>query len=99
MRKLGGWQPNHSHPKLVRSTMSLADMGIVLSAWEMTCAASNFQYKARAPENSLLYETVRDYFPAFMELCSQDGKGLPAYIVREFEDFLRCGQLYYGFTR
>jgi ribosomal protein S27E len=47
----------------------------------------------------LLYPIVREYWPEFQaELASQD-KYLPAYVIKEFDENLKCGRLEHGFLR
>ncbi len=43
----------------------------------------------------MLYQTVAERWPAFLERAEQHG-GLPRFVVREFEEYLRCGQLKHG---
>jgi hypothetical protein len=52
-------------------------------------------YARRRPEESVLYETVAARWPAFRERMEQSG-GLPKFVVREFEEFLKCGILEEG---
>jgi ribosomal protein S27E len=47
----------------------------------------------------LLYQVIEEYWPEFQaELASQD-KYLPAYVIQEFEAYLKCGRLEHGFLR
>ena len=57
------------------------------------------QYKRHRPENTLLYQLVEQYYPDFKETLSEQGKHLPTFVEREFDEFLRCGRLEYGFLR
>ena len=57
------------------------------------------QYKRHRPENTLLYQLVERYYPDFKEALSQQGKHLPTFVEREFDEFLRCGRLEHGFLR
>ena len=57
-------------------------------------------YQRHRPEQTLLYRLVEEYYPAFTTyLAEQQGKELPGYVQREFEDCLKCGQLEQGFLR
>ncbi|MBK7583359.1 MAG: transposase zinc-binding domain-containing protein [Myxococcales bacterium] len=47
------------------------------------------------PESTLLYQTVAEHWPAFLERADEHG-GLPRFVVKEFEAYLRCGQLEHG---
>ncbi|WP_407066007.1 IS91 family transposase, partial [Escherichia coli] len=42
---------------------------------------------------------VDEYYPAFAALMAEQGKELPGYVQREFEEFLQCGRLEHGFLR
>jgi len=55
-----------------------------------------YSYLRRRPEESVLYQAVQEHWETFR---SQTEEGLPAYVVREFESFLRCGFLAHGFLR
>jgi ribosomal protein S27E len=57
------------------------------------------QYKRHRPENTLLYQLVERHYPEFKETLSQQGKHLPKFVEREFDDFLRCGRLENEFFR
>ena len=52
-------------------------------------------YRCRAPEESVLYQTVAEHWPAFVERADEAG-GLPRFVKREFQEYLRCGILEYG---
>ena len=56
-------------------------------------------YKRHRPENTLLYQLVERHYPEFKETLSQQGKQLPKFVEREFNEFLRCGRLEHGFLR
>jgi ribosomal protein S27E len=57
------------------------------------------KYKRHRPENTLLYQLVERYYPEFTTNLAEQGKYLPKYVEREFDEFLRCGRLEYGFLR
>ena len=56
-------------------------------------------YKRHRPEQTLLYQLVERHYPEFQKQLSQKGKSLPLHVVKEFEEFLRCGRLEHGFLR
>lgn len=56
-------------------------------------------YTRLRPEQTLLYQIVEHYYPAFSALRAAQDRALPAYVQREFEDFLKCGRLEHGFLR
>ena len=56
-------------------------------------------YIRHRPETTLLYQIVQEYWPEFQaELASHD-KYLPAYVTKEFDEYLKCGRLEHGFLR
>lgn len=42
---------------------------------------------------------VERHYPAFAAELSAHGRALPAYVQREFEDYLKCGRLEHGFLK
>ncbi len=66
---------------------------------QSACAVVNTQradgYVRRRPEESVLYQTVAKHWPALREELEEAG-GLPRFVVREFEEYLRCGILEEG---
>jgi hypothetical protein len=59
----------------------------------------NTAYEQHQPEQTLLYQLVEAHFPALVEQLAQQGKSLPDHVHREFEAYLKCGRLEYGFLR
>ena len=57
------------------------------------------EYARRRPEATLLYRLVEQHYPAFEVRLAAEGRALPRYVAREFEDFLACGRLEHGFLR
>ena len=57
------------------------------------------RYQRHRPEQTLLYQIVDEYYPAFAAHLAEQGRGLPGYVQREFEDYLKCGRLEHGFLR
>ena len=62
-------------------------------------AGNAVYYERHRPEQTLLYPIVAEYYPAFLDLMAAQGRTLPEYVQREFEDYLRCGRLEHGFLR
>ncbi len=58
-----------------------------------------FRYQRHQPEKTLLYQLVEQHWPAFRAMLKAQGKELPGYVVREFEEYLKCGRLEHGFLR
>jgi hypothetical protein len=56
-------------------------------------------YERHRPERTLLYQLVKEHYPAFEAHCGAEGKTLPDYVRQEFEDYLKCGRLEHGFLR
>ncbi len=56
-------------------------------------------YVRHRPETTLLYQIVQEYWPEFQAELASHGRYLPAYVTKEFDEFLKCGRLQYGFLR
>jgi hypothetical protein len=56
------------------------------------------KYARRRPEETLLHALVREHWPLFLARAEEAG-GLPRFVVREFEEYLRCGLLEHGVVR
>nr|WP_238526887.1 transposase zinc-binding domain-containing protein [Glaciecola nitratireducens] len=56
-------------------------------------------YKRHRPETTLLYQLVGRYYPEFTANLAEQGKYLPKYVEREFDEFFRFGRLEHGFLR
>src|SRR6266566_962611 len=58
-------------------------------------------YEPRDPSRTVLYKVVADHLETFLASldADPDAKGLPAYVEREFYDYLQCGILAHGFLR
>ena len=54
------------------------------------------RYERHRPEQTLLYQLVEAYYPAFVAQLAAQGTELPEYVQREFEDYLKCGRLEHG---
>ena len=57
------------------------------------------KYERHKPEQTLLYQIIEKYYPQFLNHMGQQDKGLPKYVRSEFEEYLKCGRLEYGFLR
>jgi hypothetical protein len=60
--------------------------------------AQQYQYERRRPEESVLYRVVSEHRPSFRE-CIEELSSLPKFVVREVDDYLRCGLLEHEFVR
>ena len=56
-------------------------------------------YVRHRPEATLLYQIVREYWPEFQAELASHGRYLPAYVTKEFDEYLKCGRLEHGFLR
>ncbi len=57
------------------------------------------QYVRRQPEKTTLYKIIQENWLTFKDSILQHGESLPKYVESEFEEFLKCGILAYGFLR
>ena len=58
-----------------------------------------FRYERHEPKNTLLYKIINESYPRYLSQLADEGRRLPLYIQREFDDYLKCGLLEYGFLR
>jgi hypothetical protein len=56
-------------------------------------------YTRRVPEESPLYETVREQLETFLVRAQASGRNVPAFVERELRAYLKCGILAHGFVR
>ena len=58
-------------------------------------------YAPRDPSHTVLYTVIAEHLETFLASLADDPEatGLPAYVEREFYDYLRCGILAHGFLR
>src|SRR6201981_461304 len=58
-------------------------------------------YAPRDPSRTILYKVIADHLETFLASldADSDATGLPAYVQREFYDYLQCGILAHGFLR
>ena len=56
-------------------------------------------YVRHRPEITLLYQVVQEYWPEFQAELASHGRYLPAYVTKEFDEYLKCGRLEHGFLR
>ena len=57
------------------------------------------QYESHRPEQTLLYQLIEEYYPAFEAQWAAEGRVLPDYARQEYEECLKCGRLEHGFLR
>ena len=56
-------------------------------------------YERHRPEQTPLYALIDEHFPRFLQRLEAEGVSLPHFVKEEFEAFLKCGRLEYGFLR
>ncbi len=57
------------------------------------------RYRRHRPELTLLYQIVEQHYPGFEALMRAQERELPAFVQREFDEYLKCGRLEHGFLR
>ena len=57
------------------------------------------RYERHRPEQTLLYQLVEEYYPAFEAQWAAEGRVLPYYVRQEYDEYLKCGRLEHGFLR
>ena len=58
------------------------------------------KYQRRRPEKTLLYKLVQENLLTFYEHMEREYEGgLPEFVKKEFDEFLKCGILGHGFLR
>jgi len=53
-------------------------------------------YVRHRPERTLLYQIIQEYWPEFQAELASNDKYLPAYVTKEFDEYLKCGRLEHG---
>ncbi len=58
-------------------------------------------YRPRDAEHTVLHQVIREHLESFLRAAAEagDGVGLPAFVEREFREFLTCGAFDGGFAR
>ena len=63
-------------------------------------SSSSRLYKRHCPEKTLLYQIVQENLLTFYQQMEREYEnGLPDFVKKEFEEFLKCGVLAHGFLR
>ena len=74
-------------------------MELLLLEAHQTPPNSTAVYVRHRPETTLLYQVVQEYWPEFQAELAKHRRYLPAYVTKEFDEYLKCGRLEYGFLR
>ena len=61
--------------------------------------ASSRRYQRHRPENTALYPIVERHLSTLRDELQRHESSLPRFVLTEFQDYLRCGRLEYGFVR
>ena len=56
-------------------------------------------YQPRSFDETLLHRCVAQHWPRVKSVCDTRGRPLPPFVQREFDAYLRCGDLREGFLR
>lgn len=63
-------------------------------------APSHFTYQRHKPEETTLFKLVQTNWRTFQRQVEGDtGYPLPDFVIKEFDEYLRCGILAHGFLR
>ncbi len=54
------------------------------------------RFERHRPEQTLLYQLVDRYYPAFEAQLAVEDRVLPNYVRREFDEYLKFGRLEHG---
>ncbi len=67
---------------------------------EKISTAKPYTYSRHKPEETVLYKIIQNNWLSFQEQVEQETEyGLPDFVVKEFDEYLRCGILAHGFLR
>jgi hypothetical protein len=90
------WPPDTAEPRSVSQQWDRMEV-----AWDQQAdrALGGSQYTRHQPEQTLLYQIIDDNYPDFVGRFEPEGRALPRFVRREFEDYLKCGRLEHGFLR
>ena len=56
-------------------------------------------YARRKPEETPCFQILNDHLDSFVAAREIEGRPIPKYVIDEFDPYLRCGILAYGFLR
>ena len=57
------------------------------------------RFRRHRLEQTLLYRLIEQCYPDFEMQWASEGRVLPDYVRREFDEYLKCGRLEHGFLR
>lgn len=56
-------------------------------------------YERRRPELTTLHKVVRENYKTFAAHVEHEGRTLPKHVLKEFDEYVKCGILAHGFIR
>ncbi len=63
-------------------------------------SAKQFTYTRHKPEETILYQIIQNNWLSFQsQVENETGYPLPDFVIKEFDEYLRCGILAHGFLR
>jgi hypothetical protein len=71
-------------------------MGLLSHNTRQAPSNATAAYVRHRPETTLLYQIIQEYWPEFQAELASHGKHLPAYVIKEFDEYLKCGRLENG---
>jgi hypothetical protein len=83
----------------VRLSVFVCIMGLLSHKVRQAPSNATAAYVRHRPETTLLYQVVQEYWPEFQAERTSQGRYLPAYVTKEFDEYLKCGRLEHGFLR
>lgn len=69
------------------------------STLHLAYQADHHAFARRRPEETILFKVIHENWLSFTQAREREGRSIPQYVAREFEEFLQCGQLANGFLR
>jgi len=75
------------------------EAGMSRAATLKESAPPQHSHERHRPEKTLLYSIIDRHYPAFRAYMSEQGRSLPYYVQKEFDEYLKCGRLEHGFLR
>ena len=95
------WQASWSEARVVLRIGPDAARGpaVALASRHGHCCPAQEPYQRRTPEQTSLYRAVQESIDTFLAQAESAGARVPAFVKREFDDYLKCGILAHGFVR
>ncbi len=83
----------HMHSIMAGNNQFLSPASSQYCAKGALMAPAVATYQPRDPSKTVLYQVIVEHLETFLASLDDDpdAKGLPAYVQREFDDYLQCG--------